>query len=581
MVRQRRLTPPLLGLLIGTFCGVVDWLLLAKGWASSGTFSTYLPPLTRLVVVLTWTWAGYAGGLVAQWLGWDRLRTIPIVVAAPGLLLLSRAYPPMRMTGLSRSSVLLALLAALIVLSIPISLIPLGRSRRPFLNLGIGIAGGAALLFLAADRPVIDRLPVKADRPASEGGRNVVLIFIDTIRYDDATGPSMPRLQDFAKRAVSFDSAWAPAPWTVPSHLAVLTGADPWTITFMESAPPETPPTLAERFRARGYSTAAVFANPLLSRGMGFQRGFNQYTRSIDSGVCRSGFGYLLNRMWFHGGPRTPICGWFVASEVTSRAVHFIRRAQRPYFLAVNYIDPHEPYYVPRSCRPPSFRPATTQEREVLLTSTAHSPAPPDVAGRVHANYRVALQCLDRSLGELLDEVTRDPETIVAVVGDHGEQFGEHGLGSHGNSLFAQLVHVPLLLKTPGVAERRIDAPASISDLYASLAISADPARAAASPLPLLDDRLRRPVISQYQLLTTTWNPKSDGAFSIVLGDDQLIRWHDGRDALYDYRADPQEGMPLSIAENFNAVQQMRAVLIRTALHQKRFLDFNALGYMR
>jgi len=79
-------------------------------------------------------------------------------------------------------------------------------------------------------------------------------------------------------------------------------------------------------------------------------------------------------------------------------------------------------------------------------------------------------------------------------------------------------------LKTPGMTGRRINAPASIADLYASLVISADPARAAASPLPLLVERLRRPVMSQYQLQTATWNPRTDGAFSVVFGDDQLIR---------------------------------------------------------
>jgi predicted AlkP superfamily pyrophosphatase or phosphodiesterase len=42
--------------------------------------------------------------------------------------------------------------------------------------------------------------------------------------------------------------------------------------------------------------------------------------------------------------------------------------------------------------------------------------------------------------------------TILVVTSDHGEQFGEHGLDSHGNSLYLPLLHVPLMVRAPGRA---------------------------------------------------------------------------------------------------------------------------------
>src|SRR5260221_136358 len=128
--------------------------------------------------------------------------------------------------------VLVVWLGVVVALSIPFYRIPYAELRfRGRLTAFLGAS--VAILFVFADQRYPAEWPGEAASPARTGRPNVVLVFLDTTRYDDALGssqPSMPNLQRFAQSATTFESAWAPASWTVPSHLAMLTGTDPWTL---------------------------------------------------------------------------------------------------------------------------------------------------------------------------------------------------------------------------------------------------------------------------------------------------------------------------------------------------------------
>jgi hypothetical protein len=121
----------------------------------------------------------------------------------------------------------------------------------------------------------------------------------------------MPSLALFGRDAVSFDEAWVPVPWTVPSHFAMLTGVDPWRVPFdgRIAAVRRRYADYRPRFRARGNATAAIMGNLTLSPESGFGRGFDEFTTSRGSGVCRSAAGDLLSRLWLHDLPRSPVCG--------------------------------------------------------------------------------------------------------------------------------------------------------------------------------------------------------------------------------------------------------------------------------
>jgi arylsulfatase A-like enzyme len=564
---------------MGALVGVID-SCIHEHWSH-----LQAAPLEPLAIIFTWLVVCGAAGVLFSSERFGRFRWVALSFAGPGVLLLSREATPFKeMTGWPSSRVLVAWLVATLLIAVPLSFIPLGRTRH-FLAYGCGmLLGIGVLVYAAADVRVAD-LTSPAVQPAPSA-RNIVLIFLDTVRADDAletTPPAMPHLAAFAANATTFTNAWAPASWTVPSHFALLTGANWWRVpsdkagVFLYEGP-----RLAEQFQSRGYDTAAVFANPLLSTEAGFSKGFGEFTTSRGSGVCHSGVGELMYRIVLNDGPRMPLCGWFTASEVTARALRFMRRAHRPYMLAVNYLDTHDPYYVPSECRPPGFRPVARADREALITATPFTPQPgTSIVNRAHAQYRTAMSCMDRSLGALLDAAYRDPNTVIAIVGDHGEEFVDHGHGGHGFAVYRESIHVPLVLRLPGMQPQRVNEPVSTTDLYASILRASNASRHDA-PIPLLDEKKRRRAVSMYELDTTpVVSSTLLRGYSVVSGDYHFILWPGEKEALYDYRHDPQEAHPLALTALPTVAGPMRELAARVARDKQRALQFSAVGYMR
>ena len=578
-LRARRLSAPAAGIGLGIVIGVID-SFLHEGWLHLQS-----APLEPLIILFTWTICCCAVGVLfsAERLG--RLRWFPLAAAGPGVLLLSRGATPFKnLMGWPSSHVLLTWLAATTVVAILLSFIPLRKSRHVFAYGIASLLGLVLLVCAAADVRAADWVSGPAARSTS--ARNLVLVFLDTTRADDAletTPPAMPHLAAFAARSTTFSNAWTPASWTVPSHFAVFTGANWWRVPAGGAGGFQYDGIrLPEQFQARGYDTAAIFANPLLSTDAGFSKGFGEFTTSRESGVCHSGIGELLYRVLLNDGPRIPLCGWFTASEVTGRALRFIRRAHRPYMLAVNYLDTHDPYYVPPECRPAGFQSLSRPEREALLTATPRMRQPSvSIVSHAHAQYRTAMSCADRSLGALLDAAGSDPNTVIAVVGDHGEEFAEHGHGGHGFAVYRETTHVPLVLHVPGAPPQLVTDPVSTTDLYASL-LRATKLFRGDDPLPLLVVKKRRPVVSMYEFERVPKDESSgERGYSVVSGDYQLIFWPRNGEALYDYRHDPAEAHPLDIAALAAVAAPMRQVAVRVSRDKQRALQFSAVGYMR
>ncbi|HUP62127.1 MAG TPA: sulfatase [Thermoanaerobaculia bacterium] len=567
-----RLSAPAAGLLAGAVTGIADAVIVHTNPPWAITLTPHVASFTWLGVIWTWMTVCCLAGALFSSPRLGRLRAIPIAFAGPGLLLLSRTAAWLKNTGgLQARTVLMVIAAVTCAIAAAIALIPLAETRAVRRYLAASLVSVFAIAFCGADVPLPQPPASRAAGTSNATQRNVVLIFLDTVRAGDAR--AMPRLGAFSRQAVTFENAWAPAPWTIPSHFAMLTGIEPWIASYDAKRHRYThdAPLLSQQLQARGYETHAIFANYLLSEGGGFGAGFDTLQRSRESRVCASGIANLAFRVWLYNAPRIPWCGVQTGSRITASARGFVAHAKRPYLLAANYMDAHDPYYVERRCHDASFRQVSRAEREHVLNATPASPPNPEIAERVHAQYRAALQCLDRSLGELLDDVERDPRTVIAIVGDHGEQFGEHGLGWHGNSVYRQVLHVPLMIKAPGLAPARITDAVSISDLHRTLLTLADPSRGRAR-LPLLDAKTRRTVTAFYLS-----SPSGEGAVSVTRGDHHFIRWLSGREALYDYRRDPEETHPLS---NEDIAQPLREIATKAARTHGSAADFRALGYL-
>lgn len=293
-----------------------------------------------------------------------------------------------------------------------------GKGRGPGSVAALGLGG---LCLLAA-----------CGGPAPPRPANLLLIAVDTLRADHlgvygCPRGTSPRLDAFAEGAVVFDDAQSSAPWTLPSFATLLTSLPPLThrAVSWNRRLDGSFHTLAEVLQEAGYETAAIVSHTPLASVFGLNQGFDVYDES---------------RVDVPGKTRDTIS----SPGVTDRAIALLdtwsrKGAERPWFLWTHYFDPHSAY-LPHEGFTERF------------TGGRHPAAPRDL-------YDGEIAFTDAHIGRLLDAVDSlglAKRTVVAVVADHGEEFFDHGSTGHGKTLYRELVHVPFLIRAPGIEPRRV-----------------------------------------------------------------------------------------------------------------------------
>jgi arylsulfatase A-like enzyme/Flp pilus assembly protein TadD len=266
--------------------------------------------------------------------------------------------------------------------------------------------------------------------------RDVILITIDTLRYDAVGFDGNPRgttpnLDRYAGEGRVFTKAHAHNVITLPSHANILTGKLPYEHGVRENAgfrlSPKIP-TAAGRLKARGYATGAFIGAYVLDSRYGLGHDFDEYTelyRHLDEQ-----FEFEIQQA--------------AAEDVVKAAIAWYRgQAGKPRFLWIHVYDPHAPYAPPQAW----------QERfadDFYLGEVAYT---------------------DASLAKLLDEVrTVQPAPLVVVTADHGEARGSHGELTHGLFCYEATLHVPLFAWCPGlVSAGRDDVPARHIDILPTI----------------------------------------------------------------------------------------------------------------
>ena len=296
-----------------------------------------------------------------------------------------------------------------------------------------------------------------AERP----GPNILLITLDTTRADHMScygyeKRTTPRIDELARDAMRYENAYAVTSWTLPSHASIFTGKFPsahgahysetgkinlldgiqgaanWK-NYRANTLADDEVTLAQTLSEEGYTTGGIVAGPWMKRVFGLDRGFDTYD---DSNFQNSGglFGEL------NGRP---------AEDVTRAAKRFVDEHQdEPFFLFLNYYDPHAPY-----------NPAAPE----YLAPFWSEPIPPAGEAQEAWDFQIALYdaeilYTDRYVGELLDHLKAldlYEDMWILLTADHGELLGEHGMGGHGNWLSEAEIKIPLIVKEPGADRPR------------------------------------------------------------------------------------------------------------------------------
>jgi len=384
---------------------------------------------------------------------------------------------------------------------------------------------------------------------------NVLLLVSDTLRGDAidcaAAADRTPNLCALAARGVSFERAYANAPWTPPSSVALLTGRHP---AGYAATPPGEPTRkfhvadserlLGEDLVARGYTALYDVENELAVRSGGLQ-----------------GFAEL------HGRPSASAGGDLVesipADEPRYRRmrdlVRFLFAAEEPFFIVRWILDPHAPYAAPERFLEPLRRQADSFPQPLeyyaglghkraaqRLREVAPGLGPPEL-DLLRALYHLEVASVDERLGYALEALRQgglEDRTIVVFTSDHGEGFGEHGIFLHGKSYHEELVRVPLIVAGPGiVAGHTANAPVSLVDVSATLhewlgVIPAEPLQGR-SFAALANGEPDGPEPRRVYLSSS--NGTQYGLDALIEGSDKLVRTSEGEYALFDLASDPAE----------------------------------------
>ncbi|HVR98028.1 MAG TPA: sulfatase, partial [Thermoanaerobaculia bacterium] len=269
-----------------------------------------------------------------------------------------------------------------------------------------------------------------------------------------------------ADRGVVAEEAYSQAPWTLPSVVSFLTGRHPGELLGEDVRTYGVPAgvqTLAEALAARGYETGGFFANKALHAGNGFDRGFRTvYTPPAEMDM----------------GNRPD------AAEINAKVLPWLKaHRNRPFFLYVHYIDPHDPYLNPevvdgRSQFFPEYRGQLGGDWiQGIHTGAVRLEDPVQDVRQIQALYDSEVHYVDRFVGELIEalppEVLRD--TLIVLTADHGEELGDHGGWKHGFTLYEDQIHVPLLARWDGhvPAGRRLAGTVRLLDLMPTLVAAA------------------------------------------------------------------------------------------------------------
>ncbi len=269
----------------------------------------------------------------------------------------------------------------------------------------------------------------------------VVLLLADTMRGDHVNEALTPRLLAAFRSGERFTDATSNAPWTLPSVASLFTSRPTIELTAVDGglvAIPEGVTSWAEALRARGFCGGAVVANFTVTVPNDFGKGFDSFVVPAKVGPA--------------GHPE--------AEQVLGQARAWLRAHRgEAAFLYVQFMDQHEPYHDHEGGMP---RMAPIEP----LASRAREASPEETRQRQDA-YAATVRYLDRQLGPFLAELP--PQAVVAFTADHGEAFGEHGCWGHGLNLYREALHVPLLLRGPGVPNKVERSPVQLLDLIPTL----------------------------------------------------------------------------------------------------------------
>jgi arylsulfatase A-like enzyme len=466
---------------------------------------------------------------------------------------------------------------------------------------------------------------------------HIILIVMDTVAAKHCSlygreRVTTPGLARFASDAVVYRHCFAPAAWTLPSHISLFTGLLPSQHggNNMDFIYPGQYYTLPEVLKESGYTTLAISSNLFISRQTKLNFGFDEFysMQSLynterycsmretikalkpknQNNLKEAGLiiQQSLNRKYLlyplkHAMDRIYRKYWGDVGKYSSPATtRTFRLAQKilkknqnsPVFLFINVMEAHSKFNPPR-------RFLTALDRKQLKKSPLNQMWPDDLYFKpfdlpyeqelFRKLYDLEITYLDEMLADFIDflriEGLQD-DTLLIITADHGESLGEHGIWGHIFGLFNELIHVPLLIKYPRSFGLKGDQTqlVQLHDLFATLVeVSRAPYPVPLTSVSLLSQRRPRafaehvdlslPLAGMMRVQRNFPRQEFMQPCRCVINDElfKLIEWADGSLGLYDLKTDYGEERNLLLQPQFQDLGRTLQQNLREHLGEFRY----------
>jgi arylsulfatase A-like enzyme len=307
--------------------------------------------------------------------------------------------------------------------------------------------------------------------------KNIVLLTIECLRKAEFQVPaSVSNLHRIAKTSLAYPNFYSSSSWTPPSIFSLFTSKYPFSNEGRVSIG-KRDLTVAQLLRESGYYTVGLNSIGWLSKFFGFDKGFEDFFDTTTGGSSRAtalwrirrlgirlirnrsvagdALKYLYNLKCHYRPPRS------FSERLNTRALRWLddHRGDRPFFLWIHYPETHEPYLLSKNAGDYTFGEiwrVNMRAMKYLQTRKEKYSRFTDAERYMLLDlYRGELRQVDRSVAGLLDGLDNagylDDSTYVFILGDHGQQFFEHGNFGHGIYLYQELCNIPLLIYNRGL----------------------------------------------------------------------------------------------------------------------------------
>ena len=444
------------------------------------------------------------------------------------------------------------------------------KTPRFRLSFGAGIIFGLLIIFWGSRILPGSTESLQPVKPAGNDGRsplNIIILLVDSLRADHLSAygyplPTSPLIDRLAREGVLFRRCYAASNYTIPTHTSIFSGLYPSShgnYSHYSTLDPAVP-TLSQILAGQGYRTGSFYDNRLLGPHFGLSRVFQTSLGVNNEQKTSLTLFRLRERLNRNRSMSENILG------VALKWIQYRPVRKRPFFLFINLMDTHMPYRPKRPYIDEFMRSLPDRDRhpetavKFTMGRVINKKAANDLYPRLTSSdwrwleriYDSNIRYIDEQVRAFLgrlESAGKLSRTLVIVTADHGEFFGEKGIGQHHqSSLHNAGLHIPLIFWLPGrLAPAEVERPVSQVDIFStvlSLAGFSPSIPADVQGKDLFSAGESQDVLSEY------WDDnRNQFSRAFFSGHFKLVTDPTGRYELYDLENDPGETKDLSLVQ--------------------------------